>query len=129
MTFKELLDCVRFEDVAPLIVKMYPDMGQSLGWYKIHFDMLRLMQPVLHEDANDKVCHITMKDWEDGSGLHLNAYPMEGDLWEHSLTKEPVYELSACVVGSEMCIRGSGGATGEAGCCNTRSCHSHTVPR
>ena len=31
MTFKELLDCVRFEDVAPLIVKMYPDMGQSLG--------------------------------------------------------------------------------------------------
>ncbi len=67
--------------------------------------MLRLMQPVLHEDANDKVCHITMKDWEDGSGLHLNAYPMEGDLWEHSLTKELVIapevaasneELAAC---------------------------------
>ena len=105
MTFKELLDCVRFEDVATLIVKMYPDMGQSLGWYKIHFDMLRLMQPVFHEDANDKVCHITMKDWEDGSGLHLDAYPMEGDLWEHSLTKELVIapevaasneELAAC---------------------------------
>ena len=105
MTFKELLDCVRFEDVAPLIVKMYPDMRQSLGWYKIHFDMLRLMQPVLHEDANDKVCHITMKDWEDGSGLHLDAYLMEGDLWEHSLTKELVIapevaasneELAAC---------------------------------
>lgn len=97
MTFKELLDCVRFEDVAPLIVKMYPDMGQSLGWYKIHFDMLRLMQPVLHEDANDKVCHITMKDWEDGSGLHLNAYPMEGDLWEHSLTKELYCARSRCI--------------------------------
>ena len=105
MTFKELLDSVRFEDVAPHIVRMYPDMEQSLGWYKIHFDMLRLMQPVFHKDANDKVCHITMKDWEDGIGRHLDAYPMEGDLWEHSLTKELVIaqdvkatneELAAC---------------------------------
>ena len=105
MTFKELLDCVRFEDVAPHIAKMYPDQRQSLGWYKIHFDMLRLMQPVFDEDANDKVCHITMKDWEDGSGPHLNAYPMEGDLWEHSLTKDLIIapevaasneELAAC---------------------------------
>lgn len=105
MTFKELLDSVRFEDVTPHIVRMYPDMEHSLGWYKIHFDMLRLMQPVFHEDANDMVCHITMKDWEDGTGLHLNAYPMEGDMWEHSLTKELIIapevkasngELAAC---------------------------------
>lgn len=102
MTFKELLDCVRFEDVAPLIVKMYPDMGQSLGWYKIHFDMLRLMQPVFHEDANDKVCHITMEDWEDGSGLHLDAYPMEGDLWEHSLTKELIIEQGIKATNEEL---------------------------
>lgn len=105
MTFKELLDSVRFEDVAPHIVRMYPDMEHSLGWYKIHFDMLRLIQPVFHEDANDKVCNITMKDWKDGSGLHLDAYPMEGDMWEHSLTKELIIasdvtasneELAAC---------------------------------
>lgn len=105
MTFKELLNSVQFEDVAPHIVRMYPDMENSIGWYKIHFDMLRLMNPVYHEDANDKVCHIKMKDWEDGSGLHLNAYPMEGDLWEHSLTKELIIapevkvsneELAAC---------------------------------
>ena len=105
MTFKELLDSVRFKDVAPHIVKLYPDMEHSPGWYKIHFDMLRLMQPVFHEDANDKLCNITMKDWEDGTGLHLDAYPMEGDLWEHSLTKELVIapdvtasneELAAC---------------------------------
>ena len=88
MTFKELLDSVQFDDVAPHIVRMYPDMENSIGWYKIHFDMLCLMNPVYHEDANDKVCNITMKDWEDGSGLQLDAYPMEGDLWEHSLTKE-----------------------------------------
>lgn len=105
MTFKELLDSVQFEDVAPHIVRMYPDMENSIGWYKIHFDMLRLMNPVCHEDANDKVCNITMKDWEDGTGLHLNAYPMEGDMWEHSLTKELIIapevkasngELAAC---------------------------------
>ena len=102
MTFKELLDCVQFEDVAPHIVKMYPDMGQSLGWYKIHFDMLRLMQPVFHEDANDKVCHITMEDWEDGSGLHLDAYPMEGDLWEHSLTKELIIEQGIKATNEEL---------------------------
>ena len=105
MTFKELLDSVQFEDVAPHIIRMYPDMENSIGWYKIHFDMLRLMNPVCHEDANDKVCNITMKDWEDGTGLHLNAYPMEGDMWEHSLTKELIIapevkasngELAAC---------------------------------
>lgn len=105
MTFKELLNSVLFEDVVPHIVRIYPDMEKSIGWYKIHFDMLRLMNPVYHEDANDKVCNITMKDWEDGSGLHLDAYPMEGDLWEHSLTKELIIapevkasneELAAC---------------------------------
>ena len=108
MTFKELLDCVQFEDVAPYIVKMYPDMGQSLGWYKIHFDMLRLMQPVFHEDANDKVCHITMEDWEDGSGLHLDAYPMEGDLWEHSLTKELVIAPEVAASNEELAARSMG---------------------
>lgn len=105
MTFKELLDSVQFEDVAPHIVRMYPDMEKSIGWYKIHFDMLRLMNPFYHEDANNKVCNITMKDWEDGSGLHLDVYPMEGDLWEHSLIKELIIapevkasneELAAC---------------------------------
>lgn len=105
MTFKELLNSVEFEDVAPHIVKMYPNMADSLGWYKIHFDMLRLMQPVFHKDSNDKVCRITMMDREDGSGLHLDALSMEGDTWEHSLTKELIIapeveasneELTAC---------------------------------
>ncbi len=54
MTFKELLNSVQFEDVAPHIVRMYPDMKNSIGWYKIHFDMLRLMNPVYHEDANGR---------------------------------------------------------------------------
>lgn len=105
MTFKELLNSVEFENVAPHIVKMYPDMADTLGWYKIHFDMLRLMQPIFHKDSNDKACRITMMDWEDGSGLHLEALSMEGDTWEHSLTKELIItpeveasneELTAC---------------------------------
>lgn len=105
MTFKELLNSVTFEEVAPHIVRMYPDMKNSLGWYKIHFDMLRQMKPKHHDDANDDVCHISLKDWEDGSGVHLDAYPMEGDFWEHSLTKEIILgkyvkvsnaELAAC---------------------------------
>lgn len=88
MTYEELLDRVTFKDVAKHIVQFYPDMEPCLGWYNIHFDMLRLMKPKYYEGSNDDVCHITMKDWEDGSGLHLDAYPMEGDFWEHSLTKE-----------------------------------------
>ena len=105
MTFKELLDSVTFDDVEKQIVRLYPDMKNSLGWYKLHFDMLRLMKPKHHDGANDDVCHIAMKDWEDGTGVHLHAFPMEGDCWEHSLTKELIIapevkatnaELAAC---------------------------------
>lgn len=106
MTFKELLDSVSYDEVERQIRKMYnyPETG-NLGWYRMHFDMLRLLTPKHDDDANDDVCHITMKDWDDGSGPHLDAYPMEGDLWEHSLTKEIVIapdvkatneEIAAC---------------------------------
>ena len=105
MTFKELLNSVSFGEVAPEIARMYPKAEYDLRWYKIHFDMLRLMVPKRHEDANSDVCQITMSDWEDGSGPHLDAHPMEGDWWEHSLTKELVIapevkatnaEIAAC---------------------------------
>ena len=91
MTFKELLDSVSYDEVERQIRIMYnyPETGK-LGWYKIHFDMLRLLTPKHDDDANDDVCHITMENWDDGSRPHLHAYPMEDDLWEHSLTKEIV---------------------------------------
>ena len=106
MTFKELLDSVSYDEVERQIRKMYnyPETG-NLGWYRMHFDMLRLLTSKHDDDANDDVCHITMKDWDDGSGPHLDAYPMEGDLWEHSLTKEIIIapdvkatneEIAAC---------------------------------
>ena len=105
MTFKELLNSVSFEEVAPEIVRMYPKAESDLRWYKIHFDMLRLMTPKHHDDANSDVCHISMSKWDEDSEPHLDAHPMEGDWWEHSLTKEIIIapeikatnaEIAAC---------------------------------
>ena len=102
MTFKELLNSVSFGEVAPELVRMYPKAEHDLRWYKIHFDMLRLMTPKRHEDCNGDVCHITMSDWEDGSGPHLDAHPMEGDWWEHSLTKELVIDPEVKATNAEI---------------------------
>lgn len=105
MTFKELLNNVSFEEVAPEIARMYPKAKPDLRWYKIHFDMLRLMTPKHHDDANSDVCNITMSKWDEDCEPHLDAHPMEGDLWEHSLTKEIIIapevkatnaEIAAC---------------------------------
>lgn len=92
MTYKELLHCVSFQEVEPHLVNMDSEAKGSLGWFKLHYDMLKLMCPKYHEDANENVCRITIKDWDDGTGPHLDAFPMEGDLWEHSLTKEIVLD-------------------------------------
>ena len=102
MTFKELLNSVSFGEVAPEIVRMYPKAEHDLRWYKIHFDMLRQMTPKQHDDANGDVCHITMSDWENGSGPHLDAHPMEGDWWEHSLTKELVIASEVKATNAEI---------------------------
>ena len=105
MTFKELLNNVTFDEVAPCLLQMHPDAEGNLKWYKIHFDMLRLMTPKHHDDANSDVCHISMSKWDEDSEPHLDAHPMEGDYWEHSLTKEIILapdvkatneELAAC---------------------------------
>ena len=63
MTFKELLNSVSFEEVAPCLLQMHPDAEGSLKWYKIHFDMLRQMTPKYDDDANSDVCHITLEEW------------------------------------------------------------------
>ena len=102
MTYKELLNLVTFKDVEPYIVNMYPEAKDSLGWFKLHYDMLRLMNPKRHNDSNGDVCSVTMKDWDDGTGPHLDAFPMEGDYWEHSLTKEIVLDTNVCVTNAEI---------------------------
>ena len=56
-------------------------------WYRLHYDMLRGLTPKIHPDANSRDCVIGMTSL-DGKGPFLDAYPMEGDAWEHCLTKE-----------------------------------------
>lgn len=76
-----------------------------MAWYKIHYDMLRQLEPHLDED-DEKTATISNAelyyDWEEP---HLDAYPMEGDFWETSLAKELIVkedvnatwaEIAAC---------------------------------
>ena len=83
-------------------MNMYPEAKDCLGWFKLHYDMLKQMTPKRHDDSNGDVCHITMKDWDDGTGPHLDAFPMEGDLWEHSLTKEFVLDAGVHATDAEI---------------------------
>lgn len=55
MTYKELLHLVTFKEVEPHIVNMYPEAKDSLGWFKLHYDMLRLMNPKRHDDSNGDI--------------------------------------------------------------------------
>ena len=102
MTFKELLNSVSFGEVAPEIVRLYPKAEHDLRWYKIHFDMLRQMTPKRHEDSNGDVCHITMSKWDENSEPRLDAFPLEGDWWEHSLTKELVIDPEVKATNAEI---------------------------
>lgn len=93
MTYKELLSSVTFSEVKPYLVSHFDtNAANNLGWYKLHFDMLRQLPPKRHADASDDVCHISLYDDEDGTGAHLEAFPMEGEWWEHSLTKEIILD-------------------------------------
>ena len=104
MTYSELLHQVSFDEIAPYI-KKYGSEGCSLVWYKIHYDMLRQLTPHLDEDDEKKstISNAELSyDWEEP---HLDAYPMEGSLWEASLAKELVVnedvnatwaEIAAC---------------------------------
>lgn len=102
MTYKELLDSVSFQVIAPHLMRMYPSIGDDLLWYKFHYDMLRLMTPRHHEDANDDVCCISIDDCNDGSVPLITAYPMEGDCWEHSLTKQIVIQPGVVATNPEI---------------------------
>ena len=77
-------------------------MERCLGWFNLHFDLLRMTEPQYHKGANADVCQITIKDWEDGTGLHLDAHPMEGDYWEHSLTKEIILAPDVKAINEEL---------------------------
>ena len=104
MTYCELLHQVSFDEIAPYIRK-YGSEGCSLAWYKIHYDMLRQLEPHLDEDDEKTATISNAELYYDCEEPHLDAYPMEGDFWETSLAKELIVkedvnatwaEIAAC---------------------------------
>jgi hypothetical protein len=86
MTLQELLKSVEFKDIAPVIVKAYPDHEYMLCKYKMAFDILRNMKPILNPNNLDKEIKISLH--RDEYEQYISVYDCEGDLWESSLAKE-----------------------------------------
>lgn len=104
MTYSELLHQVSFDEIAPYIRK-YGSEGCSLVWYKIHYDMLRQLEPHLDDDDEETATISNAELYYDWEEPHLDAYPMECSLWKASLAKELVVnedvnatwaEIAAC---------------------------------
>ena len=104
MTFYELLHSVTFDEIVPFLEKKNGG-PVSMALYKTHYDMLRLLTPRIGEGENITASITNAKldyDWEKP---HLDAHPLEGDLWEVCLAKELVIapdvnaslgEIAAC---------------------------------
>ena len=88
MTLKELLDSLSFDEIAPYLIRHYTyDYAPGdLVPYKLHFDYLRHLTPTNPELIENKKVRISLGKYK------LNAYPLEGDDWEDSLTKELVLD-------------------------------------
>ena len=113
MTFKQLLDSLSFEEIAPFVDK-YDEGMNPAARYKQHFDYLRHLTPA--EGVTGEVCVSYWKDPDpeedeaendggEGCFRRLSAFPLEGDLWESSLAKtlvideevtESPAEIAAC---------------------------------
>lgn len=108
MTVKQLLDSLSYDEIAPYITKRYEDYEDAesvLADYKQHYDYLRHLVPTDPALIENKEVRISYYDYEDESGVHLDAYPLEGDLWADSLSKELIIaeevkegnaEIAAC---------------------------------
>ena len=97
MTLKELLDSLTFDEIAPCILLRYKncDVRGLLALYKQHFDYLRSLVPTAPNLMERKEARISLyKEGEDthGENIHLDAFPLEGDCWEDSLSKELVVD-------------------------------------
>ena len=104
MTYKELLESVTFEDIAPFIAKYHGD-DDCLVLYKMHYDMLHLITPDI-EQAYYKKADVRYHEPEEGeSDALLEVFPIEGQVWEGALAmelviapdvKESLGEIAAC---------------------------------
>ena len=101
MTYKELLDSVSFDEIVPFIERYHG--WNALAWYKVHYDYLRHLTPEQGEITTATVSNGEPDEsWPEP---HLSAFPMEGDLWEHTLAKELVIEpdVKASLAEIAMC--------------------------
>lgn len=89
MTYSELLHQVSFDKLLPYIPFYFSFPTDDLPWCKTHYDMLRLLVP-RKEDSNHP--NIVVSKNKSGGFAALQAFPLEGDLWEASLAKEIVVE-------------------------------------
>ena len=104
MTYKELLDSVSFEEIAPYIAK-YHGNDDCMVLYKIHYDILRSLTPD-PEQAYYKTATVNYYEpEEDETEPRLHVHPIEGQIWEGALTmeliiepdvKESLAEIAAC---------------------------------
>jgi len=91
MTLKELFERCNFNEIAPFIVKIYPEHKHMLPDYKMAFDILRNMTPEINSDHNIKDIEISLcRDEQDESEPYISVYSCEGDYWQSSLAKEIV---------------------------------------
>ncbi len=110
MTYKELLLSLTFDKIAPHL-KRYLEPNESLMWYEIHFDMLRQMAPtkqLLTEEGDPETIIVSYYEPDEGENVAkdlLDAFPLEGGIWEESLAKPleiadnvtaPLEEVAAC---------------------------------
>lgn len=92
MTLKELLDSLTFDEIVPSILTRYKDCDVRglLASYKQHFDYLRSLVPTVPHLIERKEARISL--YKEEGNTHLDAYPLEGDCWEDSLSKELVVD-------------------------------------
>ena len=101
MTYKELLDSVSFDEIVPFIERYHG--WNALAWYKVHYDYLRHLTPEQGEITTATVSNGEPDEsWPEP---HLDSFPLEGDLWEHSLAKELIIEpdVKASLAEIAMC--------------------------
>ncbi|MBP5662938.1 MAG: hypothetical protein J6X16_01520 [Bacteroidales bacterium] len=89
MTYSELLHQVTFDELLPYIPFYFSFPTDDLPWCKTHYDMLRLLAP-RKEDSDHP--NIVVSKNKSGGFAALQAFPLEGDLWEASLSREIVVE-------------------------------------
>lgn len=85
MTLKELLSNVDFDEVAPFIVKHYPEMEKCMVGFKMAFDGMKNTLPnKCEEQIKVEFCD------EEGEEPYLAAYHSDDDVWENVVGREVV---------------------------------------